>query len=155
MGIIRTVPRVLLAGSPHDVAGKLENGPAHADTEGVNQPSGPGEDAALPRLDAVALYRLLAAASPDGIIATDSRRTILTANPALERMFGYAEGTMLGMPLELLMPLRLRHHHSAGMARYLDTGVRRLDWSGTRTVGLRADGSEFPLLVAFGEGPDA
>ena len=152
MGIIRTVPRVLLACSPHDVAGKLENGPAHTDTEGVNQPSGPRDDAALPRLDAVALYRLLAAASPDGIIATDSRRTILTANPALERMFGYAEGTMLGMPLELLMPLRLRHHHSAGMARYLDTGVRRLDWSGTRTLGVRADGSEFPLLVAFGEG---
>ena len=118
----------------------------------MKESAGSAHDVDLPRLDAVALYRLLAAASPDGIIATDSSRTILTANPALERMFAYAEGTMLGMSLESLMPLRLRQHHAAGMARYLDTGMRRLDWSGTRTVGLRADGSEFPLHIAFGEG---
>ena len=108
----------------------------------------PGE---LPPLDAAALYRVLVAASPDGIVAIDAQRCILTVNPALERMFGYAAGTMIGIPLELLMPARLRPHHDAGVTRYLATGVRRLDWRGTRMVGLRADGSEFPLLIAFGE----
>ena len=108
----------------------------------------PGE---LPPLDAAALYRVLVAASPDGIVAIDAQRCILMVNPALERMFGYAAGTMIGIPLELLMPARLRPHHDAGVTRYLATGVRRLDWRGTRTVGLRADGSEFPLLIAFGE----
>ena len=105
----------------------------------------------LPPLDAAALYRVLIAASPDGIVAIDAGRCILAANPALERMFGYEAGTMLGMPLELLLPPRLRPHHEAGMARYLTTGIRQLDWRGTRGVGLRTDGSEFPVIIAFGE----
>ena len=105
----------------------------------------------LPPLDAAALYPVLVAASPDGLVAIDAERRILTANPSLDRIFGYAAGSMVGMPLALLMPARVRAHHEAGMTRYLATGVRRLDWRGFETVGLRADGSEFPIIIAFGE----
>lgn len=55
-----------------------------------------------------ALYRSVVATTPDAILTMDEGGRILFANPAADRMFGYAEGELLGKPLTLLMPERMR-----------------------------------------------
>ncbi len=108
-------------------------------------------EAERPTPDEVALYRVFVASSPDGIVAIDASSRILTVNPALERMFGYSAQELIGSRLMRLMPDRLRAQHLAGIERYLATGVRRLDWRGSRAVGQRSDGSEFPIVISFGD----
>src|SRR5690242_4193648 len=41
---------------------------------------------------------------PVGVIVCDERGTILFANAALERTFGYPPAEVIGAPLELLLP---------------------------------------------------
>lgn len=98
-----------------------------------------------------ALYRVLVNAAPDAVVAIDAKSVIVLANPAMERMFGYSATELLGGPLDRIMPERLRAGHAVGIARYMATGIRNLDWKGVRITGARADGTEFPVLISFGE----
>lgn len=84
----------------------------------------------------------------------DEGGLVLSANPAAERMFGYAETELVGQPLTMLMPERFRKQHSAGLARYLKTGERKLDWSYLRMPGMHRDGHEISLSISFGEYPE-
>lgn len=97
------------------------------------------------------LYRSVVATTPDAILTMDEAGRILFANPAAERMFGYAERELLGKRLTVLMPERMRRQHEIGLKRYLDTGTRRLDWSFLRLPGLHRDGREISLSLSFGE----
>ena len=97
------------------------------------------------------LYRSIAATTPDAIITMDEGGLVLSANPAAERMFGYGETELVGQPLAVLMPERFRQQHSAGLARYLKTGQRKLDWSYLRMPGMHRDGREISLSISFGE----
>ena len=101
--------------------------------------------------DPSALYRVLAETAPDAIITIDESSTILSVNPAGERIFGYAATEMLGQPLQMLMPQRLRAAHAVGLARYLATGSRNVPWQGLRLPIRTKAGVELPAEVSFGE----
>ncbi len=96
-------------------------------------------------------YRVLTESAPDAIVTVDEQNTILSVNPATERIFGWTADELLGRSLPMLMPERFRDRHAAGMKRYLATGDRHLDWRGIAVPGLRKDGTEFPMEVSFGE----
>jgi two-component system, cell cycle sensor histidine kinase and response regulator CckA len=98
-----------------------------------------------------ARYRVVAEAASDAIVTIDVHSTILFANPAIERVFGYAPHEVLGQSLTMLMPEYLRRIHEAGIGRYLSTGVRHLDWRAVEVPGLHKEGHELPLEVSFGE----
>ena len=102
-------------------------------------------------LDADALYRVLIDASPEGVTAIDERSTILLANRAMQELFGRPADELVGRALTELMPERLRPVHEHGMARYIATGRRTLDWHRISATGLRANGEEFPIEISFGE----
>ena len=102
-------------------------------------------------LDQDERYRALTESAPDAIVTIDDRSEILSVNRATERIFGWPAGQLVGQSLAVLMPERYRSQHSEGMARYLATGSRQLDWSGIAVHGLRRNGSEFPMEVSFGE----
>jgi len=101
--------------------------------------------------DPAALYRVLAESAPDPIVTIDASSTILAANPAAERIFGYAASEMLGQPLHMLMPEHLRAGYDAGMGRYLATGRRHIPWQGVRVTIRTKPGAEIPVEVSFGE----
>ena len=98
-----------------------------------------------------AQYRLLADTATDAIVTVDEGGRILFANPAVERLFGYAPEEVVGEPLSMLAPERDRPQHDAVFA-----GVRagRYDVavSAARVTGLRKDGRETPLELSCGEG---
>ena len=96
-------------------------------------------------------FRALAESDPDGIVTIDEHSTILYANAALARIFGYPEEELVGRSLQTLMPERFRRAHAEGTARYTATGKRNIPWRGVQLVGLRSDGTEIPVEVNFGE----
>ena len=51
----------------------------------------------------------------------------------------------------MLMPDFLRKVHETGFRRYLDTGVRHMNWKGTELIGLYKNGKEFPVEISLGE----
>jgi len=101
--------------------------------------------------DPARLYGVLAETAPDAIITIDESSTILSVNPAAEEIFGYPAADLIGQPLHMLMPERMRAGHTAGMARYLATGQRHIPWRSLRLPVVRRDGVEFPVEISFGE----
>jgi PAS domain S-box-containing protein len=93
----------------------------------------------------------LTESAPDAILTIDQASIILSANPATERIFGYEPDELVGQPLTILIPERLRAAHSAGIARYLQTGRRNIPWTGTQLPGVTKEGREIPLEISFGQ----
>ena len=96
-------------------------------------------------------YRVLTETVSDGIVTINAASTLLFANAAAGKIFGYAPEELIGSKLTRLMPEHLRPLHEAGIARYLNTGQRRLDWQTIRLTGEHRDGYEIPIEVSFGE----
>src|SRR5216683_4455940 len=96
-------------------------------------------------------HRLVVETASDAVISLDESSTILLANPATTRVFGYAPAELIGKPLTILMPEFMRKLHEAGFRRYLATGERHLNWQGAELTALRKSGQEFPVEVSFGE----
>lgn len=97
------------------------------------------------------ISRVIAETASDGIITIDEHSTILFANRATEKMFGYSRDELTGQPLTMLMPDYLRHVHRAGLKRYVTTGERHMSWESVELPGLHKNGSELPLELSFGE----
>jgi two-component system sensor kinase FixL len=89
--------------------------------------------------------------APDAIIITDSTGLIQTLNVAAERIFGYAAAETIGRNVKMLMPPQFSHQHDGYIARYLQTGEKRIIGIGRVVVGQRKDGSTFPMELAVGE----
>lgn len=102
-------------------------------------------------LDHAQLYRVLAESAPDAIITIDEHSVVLSVNPAAERIFGYTAAELIGQPLAMLMPERMRAGHAAGMGRYLATGRRHIAWQGVRVPVQTKAGVEILVEISFGE----
>jgi PAS domain S-box-containing protein len=98
-----------------------------------------------------ARHRLVVETASDAVISIDEQGMITLANPATKSVFGYEPAGLIGKPLTVLMPESMRPLHQAGYTRYLETGERRLNWGGIEVTARRADGTEFPVEVSFGE----
>ncbi|MGE3570822.1 MAG: PAS domain S-box protein [Burkholderiales bacterium] len=96
-------------------------------------------------------FRALWEASADAILMVDEQSIVRYANPAVLEVFGYHPEELTGQHLALVQPARLAGAHREGMARYLRTGERRVDWRSALTTGRRKDGREIPLEVSFSE----
>lgn len=89
-------------------------------------------------------FRSLAQSANDGIISCDSQSRIIYSNAAASRIFGYADD-MIGLSVECIIPERYRAAHANGMKNFLETGHGRVAGKTVELVGLRKDGSEFPI----------
>jgi diguanylate cyclase (GGDEF)-like protein/PAS domain S-box-containing protein len=84
----------------------------------------------------------------EGIITFDPHGTIETAYPAVERIFGYGPGTLVGIKAEELLSPGVREYYIAELAQYVETGKSEIIGRSRDTVGLRADGSTVDLIVS-------
>jgi len=96
-----------------------------------------------------AQFRHVVHTAPDGIVLADGDGKIILWNSMAERLFGYAEGEVLGQPLAMIMPAEHRESHQRGLERVKVTGVTPLAGRTIELHGLRKNGSEFPIELSI------
>jgi PAS domain S-box-containing protein len=86
----------------------------------------------------------------DAIITIDDRGRIHEFNPAAEKMFARARGSVLGQELtEMIVPSSLREKYRRDLERYLAGAHGPLHGKRVETMALRADGKEFPVELTI------
>lgn len=87
----------------------------------------------------------------DGIITIDERGTIEHINNAALALFGFSKEELIGKNVTVLMPEPDKRHHDAYLAKYHDTGHRKIIGIGREVYGQRKDGSKFPFRLGVSE----
>lgn len=87
----------------------------------------------------------------DGIITIDEKGNIEDFNPAAERIFQYSWDQVLGENVKMLMPEPYCSEHDQYIRNYIESGNAKIIGLGREVLGLRRDGSTFPLELAISE----
>jgi PAS domain S-box-containing protein len=95
------------------------------------------------------LASILLEAAPIGCLVVSREADILIANAEIERLFGFTRRELIGEKVDILVPPRLRGLHIAGRLNYLNNPIARQAISGLNLIGLRKDGSEFPVEISL------
>src|SRR5690348_14069734 len=98
------------------------------------------------------LFRTLISAAVDGIVVIDQEAKISVYSASAQRLFGYAPREVMGRNVSMLMPSPYRDEHDQYVRNHLDTGCKRIIGSGREVMGLRKDGTTFPMYLSVGEG---
>jgi two-component system sensor kinase FixL len=85
------------------------------------------------------------------MVVIDERGIVQLFSSAAVRLFGYSAADVMGKNVSMLMPSPYREAHDGYLARYLQTGERRIIGIGRIVVGERKDRSTFPMELAVGE----
>ncbi|MDE2369280.1 MAG: PAS domain S-box protein [Burkholderiales bacterium] len=94
-------------------------------------------------------------AAPNGFVVIDGQGRITAVNAALETMFGRPPGSLLGEPVETLLPDAVREMHRGHRAGYFRHPEPRAMGAGRILYGRRADGHEFPVEIGLNPLPSA
>ncbi len=95
------------------------------------------------------LFRAAVNASPSGMVMIDADARITLCNRVLAGMFGYAEGDLIGQPLDMLVPQRYRERHNVLTAAFFFHPGSRQMGAGRELIALHADGHEFPVEIGL------
>ena len=94
-------------------------------------------------------FRHLLEAAPDAIVIVNGDGNINLVNAQAERLFGYARDELLGRPVEMLIPERLRGEHPAHRTNFFTSPRARSIRSALDLYGVRKDGSEVPVEISL------
>jgi PAS domain S-box-containing protein len=88
--------------------------------------------------------------APEGIFAVDETGCISMFSNGAEAMFGYRAEEVIGRDLECLIPERYRAAHRNYFQAFVAApSASRKMGSGMEVIGLRKDGTEFPMEAAL------
>ena len=95
------------------------------------------------------LFQLVVESAPNAIVMVDAEGRIVLVNSQTEKYFGYRRDELLGEPVEILIPERLRDQHPDYVRGFKTEHSARPMGLGRSLFGLRKDGSEFPVEVGL------
>jgi PAS domain S-box-containing protein len=87
--------------------------------------------------------------APNAIVMVNPEGRIVLVNSQTEKCFGYRRDELLGKPVEMLIPERLRDRHPEYIKGFQAEHRARPMGLGRNLFGLRKDGSEFPVEVGL------
>ena len=94
-------------------------------------------------------FRSIAETASDAIIIFDSHENIFFWNQAARVIFGYRAGETRGRLLASIMPKRLSEVFRGEMDRMISAGEWGLIGRAVEVIGIRKNGSEFPLELTL------
>jgi PAS domain S-box-containing protein len=94
-------------------------------------------------------YGQLLDTAPDAIVVVGNDSRIRLVNIQTEKLFGYTRSELLGQPLDLLIPERFRHGHTAHVKRFFTSPGARPMGSGLELFARCKDGTELPIEVSL------
>ena len=100
------------------------------------------------------MFQKIVEAAPCGMVMIDAQGRIVLVNPQAELMFGYSRTELIGSPLEMLLPERLRASHGGHRKAFTTTPTIRQMGVGRDLTARRKDGSEFPVEIGLNPVPD-
>ena len=104
----------------------------------------------LAQKESLERLQVLLDSSQDGIIEMDGEGLVTNWNPQAERIFGYPREAVMGKELALLIvPPAYREAHRKGVAKLESPEASRMLGSHLEVIGMRSDGSEFPLELTI------
>ena len=95
------------------------------------------------------LFQLVVESAPNAIVMVNAESRIVLVNSQTEKYFGYRRDELLGEPIEMLIPERLRGRHQDYIDGFRSEPRARAMGLGRSLFGLRKDGSEFPVEVGL------
>lgn len=95
------------------------------------------------------LFNAVVEAAPAGIVMIDQDGRITLVNCSVEKLFGYSRQDMIGKPIEMLLPVRMRTAHPALVRSFFTNPVARPMGAGRDLFAARYDGSEFPVEIGL------
>ena len=96
-----------------------------------------------------ATFKALFETAPDAMVVIDASGLIILSNPQAERLFGYPPAGLSGLPVDALVPARVRQVHEMHRASYISEPRVRPMGKGQELSGVRLDGSEFPAEIGL------
>lgn len=85
----------------------------------------------------------------EGIILTNNTGKIVLVNPAAEKMFGFNSGEIVGQPIEILIPERVKpHHEDLRKGFYMNPSNREMG-HGRDLYGRKKNGENLPVEVSL------
>jgi PAS domain S-box-containing protein len=103
----------------------------------------------MPRQDHEAIKQLLMEGSLSARVVIDGEGLVVDMNQASEDMFGYSLKELAGKSMaDFIIPPALRDAHYTGLARYLQSGEKKIVGQRVEINGLHKSGEEIPLELA-------
>lgn len=87
----------------------------------------------------------------DGVITINEKGEILSFNKEAENIFGYSESEVLHNNIRSLMPEPDKGNHDNYLTNYFRTGQPKIIGIGRQVLGLRKNGTTFPMDLAINE----
>ncbi|MEO5660132.1 MAG: PAS domain S-box protein, partial [Polaromonas sp.] len=87
----------------------------------------------------------------DAVVTLDAQGTVLSFNPAAEKIFGFAAAEVVGIDIQILMPPSFRKELEDYMSSYPHTGEDDLIGGEREATARRRDGTFFPVDLRISE----
>jgi len=94
-------------------------------------------------------FQVLFEHAPNGVVVVDGRGHIALLNEQMQAMFGFARDELVGRPIEMLIPDRLRREHMNLRMAFATAPEARPMGAGRDLFGRRRDGVEFPIEIGL------
>lgn len=94
-------------------------------------------------------FQMVVEAAPSAMLMADASRAITLVNRKTEELFGYTRDELLGQPIELLVPERLRAQHAGHVAGFFANPDARAMGVGRELFGRCKDGTEVPIEIGL------
>ncbi len=94
-------------------------------------------------------FRLMVEAAPSAMLMVDPKGSITIVNKQAEQLFGYLRAELLGQPVELLVPQRIRPKHPGLRDGFMSHPQPRSMGIGRDLFGVTKSGNEVPIEIGL------